>query len=59
MNTMAQEMARNVELQRRMATTQSKQLELKACKETEAIASKIKSTWEKYNNSSIQIWMST
>ena len=35
-------MARNVELQRRMATTQSKQLELKACKETEAIANQNK-----------------
>ena len=42
MNTMAQEMARNMELQRRMATTQSKQLELKACKETEAIANQNK-----------------
>lgn len=42
MSTMAQEMARNMELQRRMATTQSKQLELKACKETEAIANQNK-----------------
>ena len=42
MNTMAQEMARNMELQRRMATTQSKQLELKACKETEVIANQNK-----------------
>merc|ERR1712167_256464 len=38
----AQEMARNMELQRRMATTQSKQLELKACKETEVIANQNK-----------------